>query len=147
MLTVINIAAYGILLVSAGALGFRDCPIFYRNGSSFPWFDWTYGQYLLIMAAMVLILGVAAGALALFLSQYSGSYVTMLLKAVPLFLVVGVLFSTWVMKYTFFIRHGSNGGQLYSPKGMEATCALILLAVSLALCAWTCFYQRHRELR
>ncbi len=100
----------------------------------------------MIMAVLVSMLGIAAGALALFFSQYSSSYVPMLLKAIPLFLIVGVLFGTWITKYTFFIRHGSDNSQFYIPKGIEAICVVLLLVLSLSLCVWTCFYQRRREL-
>lgn len=146
ILTMINVVVYSVVLASSGALGFQDCPIFFRNGSSFPWFDLTYGQYLMIMVVLVSMLGIAAGALALFFSQYSSSYVPMLLKAIPLFLIVGVIFGTWITKFTFFIRHGSDNSQFYIPKGIEAICVVILLVLSLSLCVWTCFYQRRREL-
>ena len=53
-----------------------------------PWFDWTYGTYLLVLAGLFLALSLGAAGLTVFLSQYSGNYIAMLLKAVPLFVAV-----------------------------------------------------------
>ena len=87
-----------------------------------------------------------AGALTVFLSQYSGNYVAMLLKAVPLFLLAGALFAPWVMKYAFFNRPVLAGGTAALFPGAELLCVLALLALGAALCALACWRQGKREL-
>ena len=70
---------------------FWDCMAYAAAGSQIPWFDLTYGQYLLILAALLMAFGVACGALMYFLSRFSGNYIAMLLKAIPGFLALAAL--------------------------------------------------------
>ncbi len=69
----------------------------------------------------------------------------MLLKAVPLFLTVGLAVANWALSDPFFIRKSHYGGA-DNPKGIELACALLLLAVSLGSCVWTCIRQKNQEL-
>ena len=147
VLTVVNLAAYALPYLSQGPLCFRDFSLYNRySGALFPWFDWSFGAYLLVLVGMCLLLGLGAGALTGFLSQYSGNYVAMLLKAVPLFLLAGALFAPWVMKYAFFNRPVLEGGTAALFPGAELLCVLALLALGAALCALACWRQGKREL-
>ena len=61
------------------------------------WFDWSYGTYLLVLVDLILALSLGTAGLTVFLSQYSGHYIAMLLKAVPLFVVVGAVLGSWLL--------------------------------------------------
>ena len=144
LLAAVNLALYFIPFAQQGPLPLWDCPIYCGSGGM-PWFDWTYGQFILMLIGMHFVFSLAAGGLAVFLSQFSSNYVPMLLKAVPLFLTVGLAVANWALSDPFFIRKSHYGGA-DNPKGIELACALLLLAVSLGSCVWTCIRQKNQEL-
>ncbi len=146
LVTVVDLLCYLFPYLSQGPLRFRDFSLYNRySGALIPWFDWSFGAYLLVLAGMLLLLGLGAGALTVFLSQYSGNYVAMLLKAVPLFLLVGALFAPWVMKRAFFYRTVWEDGTALLFPGAEFLCVLALLALGAALCGLAYQRQRRRE--
>lgn len=145
-LTAANISLYAAPFLGKGQLVFWDFPLFAHTWG-YPWFDWTYGQYLLVLTALLLTLGLAAGGLTLFLSQYSGNYIAMLLKAIPLFIAVGALLGSWLLDRAFFFRYLDIGEFRFCfPKYTEVLWAGGLLLSGLGLCAWACRRQNRREL-
>lgn len=144
LLAAVNLAVYFIPFAGQGSLPLWDCPIYCGDGGT-PWFDWTYGQFILVLIGMNFAFALAAGGMAVFLSQFSANYVPMLLKAVPLFLAVGLGVVGWTLSDPFFI-HKSSYGAMYNPKGSELVILLLLLAASLASCVWTCARQKRQEL-
>lgn len=146
VLTAINIAVYFVPFAMKGALIFRSFPLYSFVGGGHTWFNWTYGQYLLVLAALLTALGLCAGALTLLLSQYSAGYVAMLLKAVPLFIAVGAIFGSWLLDRPFYFKTLYENAERYIPKGTEAVLMGALLLLSLGLCAAECRRQRKREL-
>ena len=146
LLSAVNVTVYAIPFLSQGPLALKDCPLgntVWRGGT--PWFNWTYGQYLAVLAGMVLALGIGIGAVTLFLSRFSDNYVSMLLKAFPLFVVMGGFFATWVVSGAFFFRTAWDYAGFYVTKGAEAICIAALLIVGAALTGWNCFRQRKLE--
>ena len=146
LLSAMNMTVYAIPFLAQGPLALKDCPL----GNSVwavgtPWFNWTYGQYLAVLVGMVLALGLGIGAVTLFLSRFSDNYVSMLLKAFPLFVVMGGFFATWVVGGAFFFRPTWDYAEFYVSKGAEAVCIAVLLIVGAALAGWSCFRQRKLE--
>lgn len=146
LLSAMNMTVYAIPFLAQGPLALKDCPL----GNSVwavgtPWFNWTYGQYLAVLVVMVLALGLGIGAVTLFLSRFSDNYVSMLLKAFPLFVVMGGLFATWVVGGAFFFRPAWDYAEFFVPKGAEAICIAVLLIIGAALTGWSCVKQRKLE--
>lgn len=144
LLAAVNLAVYFAVLARQGVLPLWDCSIYCGDGA-IPWYDWTYGQFTLVLMGMNFAFALAAGGLAVFLSQFSANYVPMLLKAAPMFLVVGLVIANWALSYPFFLQKSSYRGA-NNPKGIEFVCILLMLAVSLGSCVWMCIRQKKREL-
>ena len=144
-LTAVNVTVYAIPFMAQGPLRFAACGLggIWEWGT--PWFDWTYGTYLLVLVGLFLTLSLGTAGLTVFLSQYSGNYIAMLLKAVPLFVVVGAVLGTWLLDMPFTFRTLGNGS-LWVPRGAEAVLAAVLLTLGLGLCALACRRQYNREL-
>lgn len=140
-----SVILYAIPFVAKDPLQFWGCPLFSWARGDLTWFSGTYGQYLLVLLAMLFLLALAAGGFTLFLSQYSGHYVAMLLKAIPLFLAAGVFAGGWLLEQTGYFRvFGPTDIPL--PKGCEAILLAGLLAAACLLLTWACRRQRRREL-
>lgn len=142
LLTLLNIAIYMVPFVSTGVLTFWHCPL-HSVLRSYPWFDWSYGQYLLALAGLVLALSLGASSLTAVLSQYSGNYVAMLLKVIPL-IVVLVVFGMLVMTDAFYFSNYVT--RALALPGGEILCSSLLMVLGLALAALACRWQRQREL-
>ena len=147
LFSTISAAVYSALFLANGVLLFKDFPL-YNSADDFPWFDMTYGQYILALVWLALLAGLITGALTLLLSHYSGNYVSMLLKAVPLFLVLWIAVSILEDSILFFHRTYLLSGDLilYWPKGLELVLFALLLALGLGLCTRTCARQKKKEL-
>lgn len=141
-LTLLNIAVYMIPFASTGVLAFWHCPL-HSVLRNYPWFDWTYGQYLLALAGLILALSLGASSLTAVLSQYSGNYVAMLLKAIPLIVVLAV-FGMLVMTDAFYFSNYVT--RALALPGGEIPCAALLAILGLALTTLACRRQRKREL-
>lgn len=143
ILTVLNCLIYGVLLISKGALVLKD---FYLYSHEYvPWFDWTYGTYLLVLAGMALIVGMMTGGFTVFLSRYSRNYIGMLIKSV---LLLGVLIFTFsklpIVTRPFFMFNSMSlrirvKGIEFILLGALALCSVLVIGIALVR-------QRHKEL-
>lgn len=70
-----------------------------------------------------------------FLSQYSGNYIAMLLKAVPLFVAVGAVLGSWLLDLALTFRPSGTATALGCPRVRRRWPAPVLLALGLGLCA------------
>ena len=145
VLTAVNVTVYAIPFLAQGPLQFAACGLGGLWEWGTPWFDWTYGTYLLVLAGLILALALGAAGLTVFLSQYSGNYIAILLKAVPLFVAVGAVLGSWLLDMPFTFR-SLGSGAVWLPRGIEATAVLALLVLGLGLCWLSCSRQKRREL-
>lgn len=148
ILTCLNLAAYTIPFLANRPLALADAPLYspVRIIASFPWFDFTYGEYLLVLAALVLVLGMGAGAFALALSRISDTYVSVLLKTLPLFVALGALFGSWLFETPLFFKELIGGSDIWLPKGGDVASAVVVLVAGLALCVAVYNRGSKREL-
>ena len=143
VLTLINLTVYGGLLISQGALVFKD---FYLYAYEYvPWFNWTYGTYLIVLAFMALVIGMMTAFLTILLSRYSQNYISMLIKAILLLAILIFVFSMLpIVTRPFFMFNRMS--LRIRVKGIEfillaALCAFSLLLLSIAL-----IRQKRKEL-
>lgn len=144
LLTLVNFAVYLGPFLSTGALTFWSCPMTSVWQQSAPWFNWTYGQYLLALCGLTVVLSLASSGLAALLSQYSGTYVAMLLKLLPLIFVLEWGLVPWIMDGagTFW----GDPARLLGLPGTEWLIAAACAGLALGLCALACRKQKRREL-
>ncbi|WP_130871179.1 ABC transporter permease [Intestinimonas massiliensis (ex Afouda et al. 2020)] len=144
LLTLLNCAVYLGPFLATGALRFRNCPLVSVWNAEFPWFDWTYGQYLLILLGLTFLLALAASGFTVVLSRFSASYVAMLLKAIPLIFVLCWGVVPWIMAGAGLFM--SSPVRLTGLPGTEFLCAALAALLALALCVMTIRRQRKAEL-
>lgn len=146
VVTMANMVLYGIPFLRQNPLIFREFRLESLWNDATPWFDWTYGTYLLVLAVLIVSLSMSAALLTVFLSQYSANYIPMLLKALPLFVVVGAMAGSWLMDGSFYFRRLWQNAPMWGFCGMEAGLACVLLACGIMLCAYAVRRQRWVEL-
>lgn len=146
VVTAVNMTVYGIPFLRQNPLIFKDCGLESLWGSATPWFDWTYGTYLIILGGLIVVLSMAAALLTVFFSQYSGNYIPMLLKALPLFVVSGPVAGSWMLYNAFYFRELWQGAKIGGFCGMEAVMAAFLLTLGAGLCVTAVVRQRRAEL-
>ena len=144
LLTLVNFAVYLGPFLSTDALTFWSCPMTSVWQLAFPWFDWTYGQYVLSLCGLTVVLALASSGLAALLSQYSGTYVAMLLKLLPLIFVLEWGLVPWIMDGAGTFR--GNPARLLGLPGTEWLIAAACAVLALGLCALACRKQKRREL-
>ncbi|MDE6055617.1 MAG: hypothetical protein K2G55_18085, partial [Lachnospiraceae bacterium] len=146
VVTVVNLVVYGIPFLRQNPLIFKDFSLESLWGGAAPWFDWTYGTYLIVLAGLILVLSMATVLLTVFLSQYSINYIPMLLKALPLFVVLGPMIGSWVMDNTFYFRELWQGLPIGGFCGMETVMAGFLLVLGIGFCVSAGMRQSRAEL-
>ena len=106
----------------------------------------TYGQYVAALGGLVALLGLGAAAWMLLLSRASGGYVSVLLKAVPLFVALGVLLGSWCLGGAFYMRVASYAFPVLVPPAAEVTLLAGVLAVGAAAWALMLLHDRRCDL-
>ena len=59
VVTVVNLVVYGIPFLRQKPLIFKDCGLKSLWGGAVPWFDWTYGTYLVVFVGLILFLSIS----------------------------------------------------------------------------------------
>ena len=144
LLTLLNCAVYLGPFLATGALRFWECSLISVWNAEFPWFDWTYGQYLLILLGLTFLLTLAASGFTVVLSQFSGSYVAMLLKAIPLIFVLCWGIVPWIMAGAGLFS--GRPVRLTGLPGTESVCAALSVLLAVVLCLLTLRRQKRVEL-
>lgn len=144
LLTLLNCAAYLGPFRATGALQFWNCSLVSVWSINYPWFDWTYGQYLLVLLGLTVLITLAACGFTVVLSQFSSNYVSMLLKAIPLLFVLCWGLVPWVVMGAG--RFSSASVWLTGLPGAEFVCGGLAALLALVLCILTIRRQRKAEL-
>lgn len=128
LLTTALLLIFGAIYSANGTWPFWNNGLtsFLNTPTDFFWFDITYGQYIIACVVLLYILCLGAAAIAFMLSRFSQNLITLILKLIPAFAVLGALCFS-VFFYTF-----SSTNTLYigtSVIGIEPiVCGLVLIA-------------------
>lgn len=123
------------LILSFGAIySMNGTWLLWNNGltsflnfmATFFWFDITYGQYIVLSIVLLYILCLGAAAIAFVLSRFSQNLITLILKLIPAFGVLGALC------FSVFNCTLSSKNALYTGTGIVGIepiiCGLVLIA-------------------
>jgi len=147
-LTAILISAVGIttllVIISARLFSITGAQAFWGNGINsfmgFPlhWLSITYGQYILLIVAVIYLLSIGTAAFAFILSRFSQNKVKLIFKVIPIFVPI-ILLSNWVLSE--FLSIFADGNIL-----IELFMLLVYLAVGIGLAAFVVARERRVEL-
>ena len=107
------------------------------------WFDLNYGQYVLCILGIVGLLSLGTMAFAFVLSRYSGNYIALLFKTIPIFVLLA-LFTNQVINNML-----SFNNKLYTLTGIvgiEALSVFAVLFITMVLCTIVLQREKHCEL-
>ncbi len=132
-----------LLLIFGAIYSTNNTWMFWNNGlTSFLnitfLYNMTYGQYILIYIVLLYALGLTAATAAFVMSRFSQNFITLILKIVPIFAMIGWI-SASVFDYTFKVSN-----TLYKETGIwgiEAIICGLFLMVGLAVS----FYSLRKE--
>lgn len=133
------IAAYSTL----GTQVFWKMPINSFFYSEIYWFDLTYGQYVWCILGIVGLLSLGTMGITFVLSRYSGNYISLLFKSVPIFVLLALL-SKEVIRNLFSFNNKLSA--LTGIVGIEWISALALLCIAMFLCVIILHKEKHCEL-
>lgn len=143
-LTALNMVVYTLPFLAQGPLVFKDFRLFSFLWFGIPWVDWTYGRYLIVLAVMIFLMTMTAAGFTVMLSQYSGHYIAMLLKALPLFAVMAYINAGVLLDRSFFF--GNPLSEWLELPGAEVLGVAVLLLIAVVLLLSTQSRQARREI-
>ncbi len=101
ILTTLNLLIFGGLFLTNGTMFFADCKLFSFMMTGFTWGVWSYGAWCCALVVICYLVCLGVCGMICFLSNYSGNYITMLMKLIPLYVIVAVV-SSKLVYYTFY---------------------------------------------
>ncbi|MCL2372909.1 MAG: hypothetical protein FWC78_05860 [Defluviitaleaceae bacterium] len=120
--TALIIIFAGIFFAATGVHGFWGNGInSFLGGAQFYWLSITFGQYVMLMAGVMYLLGIGTAAFAFMLSRFSQGRMRLLFKVIPLF-VATLNLSNWILNDFLAIAIGG-----------DVSAQMFALAISLAM--------------
>ncbi|MBB4822869.1 hypothetical protein HNO89_000087 [Sporosarcina luteola] len=143
-----------IVGIFGGSLYFTDFNQYFSNGlNSFfvdneeplllSFYQWTFGQWIVKVALLVYLIGMAYSGILLFLSQTSNHYLSLLLKIIPVGFVF-IVIANRILKDAYYLKN-----ELYQwtkTPMIELYVGILLLVISISLPTIFCLRQRNQDL-
>lgn len=141
--TTLNLLIFGGLFLTNGISAFFSSRMFSFLMSGFSWVNWSFGVWCLVLIGLCYLICFGAAGLAFFLSRYSGNYVAMLLKLIPLLTVCAIL-APKLLIGAFYYQN-----QLYlltSVPMIELIAAVVVFVLGLGLCCFAAARMKRQDL-
>lgn len=129
-LTVLEMLIFVAVYAKLGTEQFWNSPINSFYEGDIYWFDLSYGQYVLSILLLTALFAGGAAGIAFFLSCFSRNYISLMLKIIPVFFVLGMLGNKCIA-YLFSFKNQLYG--LTGVKGIELYAGIIILLLGTAL--------------
>lgn len=107
------------------------------------WFDLTYGQYVWCIFGIVGLLSLGTMGVTFVLSRYSGNYISLLFKTVPIFVLLALFTKGVIVNLLSF---SNTLSALTGIVGIEFLGAFAIYFVTMLLCAIVLRREKHCEL-
>lgn len=137
------------LIILVGAYSTLGTQYFWNNSINsfecihFFWFDLTYGQYVMCIIGITIILSLGMAGISFVLSRYSSHYISLLFKAVPVFALFVLFIHIALYNNLFEITNGLN--RMTSIAGIEVWTAIGIFLISMVMSACTLWYEKKCE--
>lgn len=143
LMTTVNLFIFGGLFLTNGISVFADSRMFSFMMTGFCWVNWSYSVWCAVLIIMCYLVTLGTAALAFFLSRFSGNYVAMLLKLIPLIVACTILAPRLVVLAFYY----QNGMYIWTPVPMiELIMAELVMMLGLALCGIAIARQKKQDL-
>jgi hypothetical protein len=144
MLSLFAVCLNYLPILSGRAANYRDAPLMAYDSSNFLMnlYDLTFGQYVVILGAMSVLLSVGAACIAFVLARHSGHIVAMFIKAVPLAALFGTV-SFFALRNAFaysWMDRNYLRGKIDAP---EVWVCLLAVALGFVLAAWVIWREKR----
>lgn len=143
LITTVNLLIFGGLFLTNGISVFAGSRMFSFMMTGFCWVNWSYGLWCAVLIIMCYLVTLGTAALAFFLSRFSGNYVAMLLKLIPLIVACAILAPRLIIRAFYY----GNGMYIWTPIPMiELIVAGLVIMLGFALCGAAITRQKKQDL-
>lgn len=129
-IAVLEVFIFVVFYMKHGTFQFWDNPINSFFFGDIYWFDLSFGQYLLVILLLIALFTGGTAGVAFFLSCFSRNYISLMLKIIPVFFVLGML-SNKCITYLFSFQNPLYG--LTGLKGVEVYVGVTVLLLGITL--------------
>lgn len=143
-LTSINLLIFGSLFLTNGTAVFAECKMFsFMMTTGYSWLNWSYGTWCVVLIVICYLVSIGVSGAVLFLSNYSGNYITMLLKLIPLFVAIAIV-STKLIDYAFYYNNALY--MLTNIPMIECAITAIILVVGIMMSVISIVRSKKKDL-
>lgn len=145
LLTTLCIVVFGGIILRNDILVFWDNNVnsFLNSFIGEPWFELTFGEYILISILFIYILTLSVTLVTFIISRFSQNMVTMIMKLIPVFAVTTIIFN--VLFNQMFTPHNLFY-QLTSIVGVEGLLSVVLLVAALVATFFTLKKEKYIDI-
>ncbi|MCI8647199.1 MAG: hypothetical protein HFE76_10550 [Firmicutes bacterium] len=136
-ITLVELLVFGVLYLCLGPWHFHSSPINSFFYGLMYWFDLSFGQYLGCILLIMVLLAAGGAGTAFFFSCFSRTYISLMLKIIPVFVLLAALGAKgigWLFSFDnpMNMMTGITGIELYAAAAaFAAGMALSLIALKL----------------
>lgn len=142
LLATIYLVIFGGIFATNKTWLFWNCRMYSFDVIQLCWGNWTYGTYCLLLAGIFYLVCLGSCALVFVLSRFSSHYISLLLKAIPLYIVLYSLCSNFSFEAFYY---GNTLYQITKIPYIEAIAPVCFFIAGTGLAAVVCKRQRRAE--
>lgn len=143
LVTTVYLIVFGTIFATNDIGEFWNCRMFSFIGGIPCWSNFTYGTWCIILAAMCYLISFGVAGIMFFLSCFCENYISMLLKAVPLYIVLYILCGQ-IFPHAFYFVNSLY--LIFKIPYIELIVALLIFMVGVFLAFAACHRQQKSEL-
>ncbi|MBD5087345.1 MAG: hypothetical protein HDT30_00820 [Clostridiales bacterium] len=144
ILVIIELVIFIGVYSTLGTQFFWNNPIHTFEYAQIFWFDLTYGQYVICMIGITIVLSLGMAGIAFVLSRYSRHYISLLFKVVPVF-VIFALFIHVVLIDEGLFNFTNMLSRITGIAGIEVWSAVGIFLIATTMCIYTLWHEKSCE--